>query len=239
MSGPSTAPRGYRYFAIIAGIFVATLLVSNIAAQKLIPVGPFIFTGGVLLFPVAYIFGDVLTEVYGYAKTRQVIWTGLAANILMAGFLWLVVALPPAPGWELQEQFASALGLLPRVVAGSIIAYWLGEFANSMVLAKMKVWTSGRHLWTRTISSSLVGQGVDTIAFVMIAFVGVLPTAVLVRAAWSGYLFKIVYEVVATPITHGIVGWLKRVEGVDVYDRDTNMNPFSLRIDERGAPGAD
>jgi uncharacterized integral membrane protein (TIGR00697 family) len=239
MRGPSTAPRGYRYFGIIAGIFVATLLVSNIAAQKLIPIGPFIFTGGVLLFPVAYIFGDVLTEVYGYAKTRQVIWTGFAANILMAGFLWIVVALPPAPGWELQEEFASALGLLPRVVAGSIIAYWLGEFANSAVLAKMKVWTSGRHLWTRTISSSLVGQGVDTIAFVMIAFAGVLPTAVLVRAAWSGYLFKIAYEVVATPITYGIVGWLKRVEGVDVYDRDTNMNPFSIRIDGQGAPGAD
>lgn len=235
MAGLGSAPAGYRYFAIIGGIFVATLLVSNIAAQKLIPVGPFIFTGGILLFPVAYIFGDVLTEVYGYAKTRQVIWTGFAANVLMAAFLWLVIALPPAPGWELQEAFSSALGLLPRVVVGSIAAYWLGEFANSMVMAKMKVWTNGRHLWTRTISSTLVGQAVDTVAFIVIAFAGVLPAAILVRAAWSGYLFKVGYEAIATPITYAIVGWLKRVEGVDVYDRDTNLNPFAIRIEEQGS----
>ena len=239
MTGTGSAPQGYRYFTIIAGIFVATLLVSNIAAQKLIPVGPFVFTGGILLFPVAYIFGDILTEVYGYAKTRQVIWTGFAANILMAAFLWLVVELPPAPGWDLQEEFSSALGLLPRVVVGSIVAYWLGEFSNSIVMAKMKVWTDGRLLWTRTISSTLVGQAVDTIVFVAIAFAGVLPTAVLVRAAWSGYVFKIAYEALATPITYGIVGWLKRVEGVDVYDRDTSLNPFAIRIDGDSGRGAD
>src|SRR6185295_6276643 len=216
---PIATPPGFRYLNVVSGLFVGSLLISNVAAQKLIPIGPFIFTGGILLFPVAYIFGDVLTEVYGFSKTRQVIWTGFAANALMAAFLWLVVALPPAPGWELQEAFSSALGLLPRVVLGSIVAYWLGEFANSMVMAKMKVWTDGRHLWSRTISSTVVGQAVDTIMFIVIAFGGVLPAAVLVRAAWSGYLFKIVYEAASTPITYVIVGWLKRAEGVDVYDR--------------------
>jgi queuosine precursor transporter len=233
MNQEMPAPPGYRYFAIIGGMFLATLLISNIAAQKLIPVGPFVFTGGILLFPITYIFGDVLTEVYGYAKTRQIIWTGFGANILMASFLWLVVALPPAPGWELQEAFASALGLLPRVVVGSIAAYWVGEFVNSLVMAKMKVLTGGRFLWSRTISSTLIGQLMDTVVFVIIAFAGVMPASVLIQVAWSGYLFKVLYEALATPITYAIVGWLKRVEEVDVYDRDTNFNPFILRIAEK------
>lgn len=232
MTPDTVAPPGYRYFAIIGGTFVAALLVSNIAAQKLIPVGPFVFTGGILLFPITYIFGDVLTEVYGYSKTRQIIWTGFGASALMAAFLWLVVALPPAPGWQLQREFETALGLLPRVVAGSIVAYWVGEFANSFVLARMKVWTGGKFLWSRTIGSTLVGQLLDTVVFVVIAFGGVLPADVLVRATWSGYLFKVAYEALATPVTYGVVGWLKRAEGVDVFDRDTDFNPFALRIDE-------
>jgi queuosine precursor transporter len=220
---------GQRYFAVIAATFVATLLISNIAAQKLIPMGPFVFTGGILLFPVTYIFGDILTEVYGYARTRQIIWAGFGANVLMASFLGLVVALPPAPGWPLQEAFASALGLVPRIVAASIIAYWIGEFANSFVLAKLKVRTEGKHLWARTISSTLVGQALDTVVFVFAAFGGVLPNSLLVRTTWSGYLFKVFYEVVATPLTYFIVGRLKRAEGVDVYDRKTRFTPFSLR----------
>lgn len=232
MTAP-TAPSGYRYFTMVGGIFIATLLISNIAAQKLIPVGPFVFTGGILLFPLTYIFGDVLTEVYGYSKTRQVIWTGFAANALMALFLWVVIALPPAPGWELQKEFASALGLLPRVVMGSIMAYWIGEFANSFVLARMKLWTGGRFLWSRTISSTLVGQFLDTIVFIVVAFGGVLPVNVLIRAGWSGYLFKVGYEALATPLTYAIVRWLKRAESVDVFDRDTDFSPFMLTIGER------
>ncbi len=222
------APPGHRYFAFVGAAFVATLLISNIAAQKLILLGPFVFAGGILLFPVTYVFGDVLTEVYGYARTRQIIWVGFGANLLMASFLGLVVALPPAPGWELQEAFASALGLVPRVVVASILGYWAGEFANSFVLAKLKVATNGEHLWARTIGSTVVGQGVDTVIFTVAAFGGVLPAAVLFTTVWSGYLFKVLYEVAATPLTYLVVKWLKVVEEVDVYDRETSFTPFSI-----------
>ena len=227
MAGRGTPP-GHRYFAIVGSAFVATLLISNIAAQKLILLGPFVFAGGILLFPVTYVFGDVLTEVYGYARTRQVIWVGFGANVLMAAFLALVVALPPAPGWELQEAFASALGLVPRVVAASILGYWAGEFANSFVLAKLKVATDGAHLWMRTIGSTVVGQGVDTVIFTVVAFGGLLPAAVLFTTIWSGYLFKVLYEVAATPLTYLVVNRLKAVEEIDVYDRATSFTPFSL-----------
>lgn len=219
------------YFVFVASLFVAVLLISNVAAQKLFAFGPFTFSGGILLFPISYIFGDVLTEVYGYARSRQVIWAGLVCNLLMAVFLWLVVQLPPAQGWPLQEQFATVLNLVPRVVVASTIAYWAGEFANSFVLAKLKVFTSGRFLWVRTISSTIVGQGVDTVLFVVLAFAGVFPQDLLVRAIWSGYLFKVLYEAVATPITYALVGFLKRMEGMDVYDRDTNFTPFRLRLE--------
>jgi len=225
----TVVPTGHRYFAFVASAFVAALLISNVAAQKLIPVGPFVFTGGILLFPVTYIFGDVLTEVWGYARTRQIIWAGFGANALMAGFLALVIALPPAPGWRLQDAFASALGQIPRIVAASLAAYWMGEFANSFVLAKMKILTRGRHLWTRTIGSTVVGQAVDTAAFVTLAFGGVFPNSLLLRTIWSGYLFKVAYEMVATPITYFVVGRLKRAEQMDVYDRNTRFTPFSLK----------
>jgi uncharacterized integral membrane protein (TIGR00697 family) len=224
-----TTPAGHRYFAFVASAFVATLLISNIAAQKLIPIGAFVFTGGILLFPVTYIFGDVLTEVYGYARARQIIWAGFGANLLMAAFLALVVALPPAPGWELQEAFAAALGLVPRIVGASVVAYWIGEFANSFVLAKLKIRTKGRYLWTRTIGSTLIGQALDTVVFVLIAFGGIMPASLLVTVAWSGYLFKVAYEAAATPLTYLIVAWLKRREGVEVFDYETNFTPFTLR----------
>ena len=227
MPGRGTSA-GHRYFALVGSGFVATLLISNIAAQKLILLGPFVFAGGILLFPVTYVFGDVLTEVYGYARARQVIWVGFGANVLMAAFLALVVALPPAPGWELQEAFASALGLVPRVVVASILGYWAGEFTNSFVLARLKVATDGRHLWMRTIGSTVVGQAVDTVIFTVVAFGGLLPAAVLFTAIWSGYLFKVFYEVAATPLTYLVVNRLKAVEQIDVYDRDTSFTPFSL-----------
>lgn len=224
-------PAGHRYFGLVLGSFVASLLISNIAAQKLIPVGPFIFSGGILLFPVTYIFGDILTEVYGFARARQAIWAGFAANAFMALVLWIVVKLPAAPGWNLQEEFTAALSLVPRIVAASLCAYWIGEFTNSFVLAKLKVATGGRMLWLRTIGSTVFGQAIDTVVFVAIAFGGILPTGVLITAMWSGYLFKVAYEVVATPLTYVIVGALKRREGIDVFDRDTNFTPFSIETD--------
>jgi uncharacterized integral membrane protein (TIGR00697 family) len=225
----SKGPSSYLIF--VASLFVAVLLISNIAAQKLFAFGPFTFSGGILLFPISYVFGDVLTEVYGYARSRQVIWAGLACNLLMAGFLWLVVKLPPAQGWPLQEQFATVLSLVPRIALASTIGYWTGEFANSFVLAKLKLVTSGRFLWIRTISSTIVGEGVDTVLFVIIAFAGVFPQDLLMRALWSGYLFKVAYEIIATPITYAVVGFLKRAEGMDVYDRQTNFTPFRLRLE--------
>jgi hypothetical protein len=231
MSQTNPMTGGYRYFTILGGIFVGVLLISNIAAQKLFVLGPFTFTAGILLFPISYIFGDVLTEVYGYARSRQIIWTGLFCNVLMAATLWAVTKLPPAPGWGLQEEFTRVLGLVPRIVFASIIGYWAGEFSNSYVMAKLKVWMEGRALWVRTVSSTVVGEGVDTIIFISIAFVGVFPTGLLLNTILSGYLFKVLYEVVATPLTYVIVGFLKRAEGVDVYDRNTNFNPFLLRVD--------
>lgn len=234
------AEPNYRYFTFIGSFFVAVLLISNIAAQKLFAFGPFTFSGGILLFPVSYIFGDVLTEVYGYARSRQIIWAGLFSNILMAVFLWITTKLPPATGWPFQEQFATVLGLVPRIVIASIIAYWAGEISNSFVLAKIKVWMEGKMLWIRTISSTVVGQGVDTILFVLIGFWGIIPPNVIITTMWSGYLFKVMYEAIATPMTYAIVGWLKRAEGVDYYDRNTDFNPFiviahSPQVSEKGS----
>lgn len=217
-------------FPAVGIVFVATLLISNIAAQKLFAFGPFTFSGGILLFPVSYIFGDTLTEVWGYARTRQVVWAGLFCNVAMAAFVWLVIQLPPAAGWPLQKEFATVLGLVPRVVLASIIAYWAGELSNSLVLAKLKIWMNGRALWIRTISSTLIGQAIDTVLFVIIAFAAVFPTDTLITAIWSGYVFKVGYEMIATPATYLIVGYLKRREGVDVYDRKTDFNPFRLSI---------
>lgn len=222
---------GLKYFTVLGMVFVSVLLISNIAAQKLFAFGPFTFSCGILLFPISYIFGDVLTEVYGYARTRQVIWTGLACNLLLIFIVEISIILPPADGWPFQEQFKTALGLVPRIVVGSMIGYWAGEFVNSYTLAKMKVLTQGRFLWTRTVGSTIVGQAVDTACFVFVAFFRVLPNDVLLAALLSGYIFKVIYEAVATPITYAAVAFLKDREGIDVYDHDTRFNPFELRID--------
>ena len=222
----------YKYYDIVAVVFVAVLLISNIAAQKLFAFGPFTFTAAILLFPVAYIFGDILTEVYGYARARRVIWMGFAANILMVFTISIAVWLPPADGWPLQEQFASVMSLVPRVVFASILGYWAGEFTNSFVLAKMKLLTEGKHLWARTIGSTIAGQGVDTIIFALVAFWGIIPASTLLAAIVSGYIFKVVYEAIATPLTYFIVNYLKRKEGIDVYDRGTNFTPFTMKLDK-------
>lgn len=218
-----------HYFTIISSIFVALLMISETVATKLFQLGPFIFTGGIIVFPITYIFGDILTEVYGYKKSRKIIWTGFFAITLMSLIYWLVGILPPAQSWQNQQAYDSILGFVPRIVMASIIAYFTGEFANSYVLAKMKILTRGKYLWTRTIGSTIVGEGVDTILFVLIGFYGLVPTTILITAIISGYLFKVLYEIIATPITYKIVKFLKRVEGIDYYDYDTNFNPFLIR----------
>jgi queuosine precursor transporter len=216
----------YRFFTLITGFFVAVLLISNIASSKIVVLGPFTFDGGTILFPVSYIFGDVLTEVYGYRKSRQVIWIGFAAALLMTGVLAIVGYLPSAAGWENQDAYMKILGTTPRIVAGSLIAYFAGEFSNSYILARMKIFTRGRWLFTRTIGSTIVGEGVDTLFFVSIAFAGTIPGSTLAALLVSNYVFKVGVEVVATPLTYAVIGFLKRNEQVDVYDYQTNFNPF-------------
>lgn len=226
MSDPKES---FRYFSIISTLFVAALMISNIVATKLFSIGPLIFTGGILVFPLTYIFGDILTEVYGYSRSRKIIWTGFFAIISMSLIFWIVGLLPPAPTWQNQEAYNLILGFVPRIVLASIIGYWAGEFANSFVLAKLKILTKGKHLWTRTIGSTIVGEGIDTALFILIGFYGLVSGPILVMAIFSGYAFKVAYEVLATPITYKIVAFLKKAEGVDHYDYNTKFNPFLLR----------
>ena len=221
--------RGYKYFDLIMALFVAVLLISNIASTKILRLGPFTFDGGTLLFPVSYIFGDILTEVYGYRRSRRVIWVGFGCAALMALVLAIVGALPPAEGWPYQDAYEAILGTTPRIVLASLIAYFAGEFSNSYTLARMKVLTEGRWLWTRTIGSTLVGQGVDTVLFVTIAFAGTLPWSLFWSIIISNYVFKCGLEAVMTPVTYRVTEFLKREENEDVYDVDTDFNPFKVR----------
>jgi len=220
----------FKYFDIILGIFVAVLLISNVVSAKIVKFGPFTFDGGTLLFPLAYIFGDILTEVYGYKQSRRVIWTGFFAALLMSLIFFIIGKLPAAGGWENQEAYDKILGLTPRIVIASLIAYFSGEFSNSYVLAKLKIATSGRWLWTRTISSTIVGEGVDTLLFISIAFWGILPNYLILTLIISNYIFKVGFEVIITPLTYSIVNFLKKNEGIDVYDYKTNFSPFSFKI---------
>jgi uncharacterized integral membrane protein (TIGR00697 family) len=220
--------RAYKYYDLIMALFVAVLLISNVASTKILKLGPFTFDGGTLLFPISYIFGDILTEVYGYRRSRRVIWVGFACAALMAIVFAVVGALPPAEGWEHQEAYEAILGATPRIVLGSLIAYFAGEFSNSYTLAKMKVWTQGRWLWTRTIGSTLIGQAVDTVLFVTIAFAGTLPWSLFWSIIISNYVFKCGLEAIMTPATYKVIGFLKREEQVDVYDTDTDFNPFKF-----------
>ncbi|MDA0786859.1 MAG: queuosine precursor transporter [Proteobacteria bacterium] len=215
-------------FLIIAVLFVACLLVSNITAVKLIDIEGYILPGAIVIFPISYIIGDVLTEVYGFAKVRLVIWLGFAAN-LFAVLAFTIVGLLPAAGfWTGQEAYDVILGGTPRILAASFVAYLIGEFANSYILARLKVATEGRMLWLRTIGSSVVGQSLDTSVFVIIAFWGILPSNMLLTTIAVLAIAKIGYEILATPVTYAIVNWLKRSEGIDHYDRETRFNPFSV-----------
>lgn len=217
-----------RHYDTIATAFVAVLLISNIASTKILDLGPFTFDGGTLLFPLSYIFGDILTEVYGFRRSRRVIWQGFAASAVMAGTLVTVGALPPSAGWPHQESYDAILGLTPRLVAASLVAYFAGEFSNAVVLARMKVRMEGRHLWMRTIGSTVVGQAVDTGLFVTLAFWGIVERDVLVQIAVSNYIFKCGIEALFTPATYAVVRFLKKKEGIDFYDRGTRFNPFGF-----------
>jgi len=220
--------RQYKHLDTITGLFVAVLLISNVASTKIVDFGWFTFDGGTLIFPVSYIFGDILTEVYGYRRSRKVIWLGFISAAVMSIVFGVVGVLPAAREWPNQEAYEKILGMTPRIVIASLIAYWAGEFSNSYVLAKMKLFTRGRWLWTRTIGSTLIGEGVDTALFATIAFGGLLSSSLLTGVIVSNYIFKCGVEAVFTPITYIIVGWLKREEEVDWYDRGTNFNPFTF-----------
>src|SRR5690606_36035633 len=210
--------------------FVAVLLCSNlIGPAKIASLWGFTFGAGVLFFPISYVFGDVLTEVYGYARSRRVIWTGFAALGFASFMAFVVVQLPPANGWLNQPAYDAVFGQTPRIVAASLIAFFAGEIVNAFVMAKMKVMTKGKYLWTRTIGSTVVGQGVDSLLFYPIAFWGVWSTDLLLTVMVSNFLLKVSWEAVLTPITYKVVGWLKRAEQEDYYDTDTDFTPFSLK----------
>ena len=229
--------RSYHWFPFIAAVFVTMLIISNIIAVKLVHIGGLILPAAVILFPIAYIFGDILTEVYGYARARQVIWTGFFCNLLAVIAIWIGGLLPAAPFWTAgsfstpetaQQAYQAILGFTPRLLLASFVAYLIGEFLNSFVLAKLKVKTGGRFLWTRTISSTIVGQAADSTVFISIAFWGIIPVNGLLTAIFSQWLFKVAYETLATPLTYLIVGWLKRTEHEDYYDRETDFNPMTF-----------
>ena len=223
----------FRYSDHLIQVFVVVLMVSNLVGPKIVALGPFRISGAQLLFPITYIFGDIFTEVYGYAASRRAIWTGFFASALLAVMGMITVALPPAPDWPDQKAFATVFQFVPRMVVASLLAYWAGEFSNAFVLSKLKLWTNGRHLWLRTISSTVVGQAVDTTIVMIVAFGGTLSISLIGKLIVSGYLGKVLYEVAATPLTYAVVNFLKRREGVDVFDYSTNFSPFATQSEPR------
>ena len=225
-----------RYFDFVMAAFVTILLLSNvigagkIATITLPGIGAWPFGAGILFFPVSYVLGDVLTEVYGYARARRCIWAGFAALLFMAFMATVVVALPPDASWTGQAAYEAVFGQVPRIVFASIAAFWAGEFVNSYVLARMKVLTQGRHLWTRTIGSTIVGQAVDSLIFYPLAFAGIFETATLIKVLLTQWALKVAWEALLTPVTYAVVGFLKRREGIDVFDRDTDFTPFRAKV---------
>lgn len=231
-----SAPRTYKYYDFCMAAFVCILLCANLigpakATTLHLPlVGDVTFLAGVLFFPISYFFGDVFTEVYGYGRDRRVVWAGFGALAFASLMAATVVALPPAANWvDRQSAVESVFGSTPRIIAGSIIAFWCGSFVNSYVLAKLKLLTGGRWLWMRTIGSTACGEAVDSALFYVVAFLGHLPTSELIALATTQYLLKVLWEVLSTPLTYRLVNWLKRVESEDYYDRNTNFTPFTLK----------
>jgi uncharacterized integral membrane protein (TIGR00697 family) len=236
---PTAAPRSYRYYDFVMAAFVTVLICSNFigaakqATVELPLLGTVTFGAGVLFFPISYIFGDILTEVYGYGRDRRVVWVGFAALVFASFMAWVVISLPPA-GSDFMKSYQGHLegvfGNSWRIAAGSMIAFWCGSFANSYTLAKMKIWTGGKYLWSRTIGSTLVGEAIDSSLFYFIAFYGIWATGDLVKIVIAQYILKTTWEIVMTPLTYKVVGFLKRKENEDYYDRDTNFTPFSVKV---------
>jgi len=230
--------RPLRYFDFVMAAFVTILLLSNVlgagkvATVDLPGIGAWPFGAGILFFPIGYVLGDILTEVYGYARARRCIWAGTVALLFMAFMSWVVVALPPAADWGGQAAYEQVFGQVPRIVFASIVAFWSGEFANSFVLAKMKVMTQGKHLWTRTIGSTVVGQAVDSIIFYPLAFLGAQgwTTGLVFKVLVTQWVLKVSWEVILTPATYAVVNFLKRREGIDIFDGKTDFTPFKAAI---------
>ena len=231
--------RTYRYYDFVMVAFVVVLVCSNLIGPAKIAqvdaplLGPLTFGAGVLFFPISYVFGDVLTEVYGYARSRRVIWAGFAGLAFASFMAWVVVVLPPAPFWKNQDAYEVAFGSAWRVALASMLAYFCGEFVNSFVLAKMKILTEGKWLWTRTIGSTIFGEGVDSLLFYPLAFygTGIIPNEALPKVMLAQFVAKVGVEVVFTPVTYAVVGFLKRAEAEDYYDRHTRFTPFSLEVE--------
>ncbi|GAB3039808.1 MULTISPECIES: queuosine precursor transporter [Oleiagrimonas] len=241
-ASPASAPtpiHGFRYYDLMVGGMVAVLLSANLIGPAKVGIvtlpllGAVSFGAGNLFFPFSYIFGDVLTEVYGYSRARRAIWAGFGGLAFATLMTWAILAIPTSPGEPFNKTLQPALeivfGNTGRIVAASMLAYWLGDFANSYVMAKMKIWTEGRHLWTRTIGSTIVGQGLDSLTFYPVAFLGIWEGQTLIKVIVFNWIMKVSVEVVFTPLTYAVVGFLKRREGVDAYDRSTRFTPFSLR----------
>lgn len=226
------SPR-FRYLDALTTAFVVILLVSNLLAQKICQIGPFAVSGAILLFPITYIFGDIFTEVYGFAASRRAIWLGFFGTALLYLVGALTIALPPAPGWHNQQAFATVFGIIPRILLASLAAFWAGQFANSDTMARLKLLTGGRALWTRTIGSTVVGQAVDTVLVIVLTFAGSASTHVLLNMIATGYLLKVAYEVLATPLTYAVIHALKRAEHADAFDTAEDFSPFRFTTPHR------
>ena len=216
-------------FVIIAAIFVTCLITANTIAVKIVSLGQLILPAAIFVFPLSYIFGDILTEVYGYRQARKVIWLGFLCNLIFVIFAWVGQVLPPYSQWTQQEAYVGILGRSPRILAASFSGYLVGEFTNSFVLAKMKIMTRGRWLWTRTIGSTMVAQALDAAVFIPLVYVGRFDSSFIVATTITHWLAKVLYETIATPFTYAIVNYLKKKESVDAYDYETNFNPFSMK----------
>lgn len=223
------SPQKSNSLPILSGVFIAILLISTVTSTKIIDIGSLSLDGGTLLFPFSYIFGDILTEVYGYKNTRKILWTGIFSMILFSLLVMLIGILPANSDWTNQNAYDAILGTTPRIVIASVIAFFIGEFSNSYILAKMKIWTQGKKLYLRTIGSSIVGTGLDTIIFISIAFIGIFPDGLILTLIISNYIWKLGTEIIMTPCTYRIIAYLKKTDSVDVYDTDTVFNPFILK----------
>ncbi len=217
-----------KFYNLISALFVTCLIISNIIAVKIGAFGSYFLPVAVILFPLTYIIGDVLTEVYGFAAARKAIWTGFFCNLLAVMAIWISIKIPAAPFFQNQTAFEQILGFTPRLLVASFIAYLIGQFANSMVLAKMKVKTQGKHLWMRTIGSTIVGEGLDSVIFITLAFWGVMPGSVVGTLIVTQWIFKVLFETVLTPVTYVVVSYLKKAEKIDVYDKETKFSPLKI-----------